>query len=444
MADDILRPVVLAGVEQVAGGKQSFQYRMKLSAPISFCLFSLSVRRVAVIEIARGRARAGGRARPPVRRPRWPRPAREVGLVTFAAVGNVEHEVAPLIGRGGHHPVVIAAIRILSLLGIWKLSTPFGSIMSVRSVISALSVPSPCLSPAQNASSRNRKSASTRCALKLPTKCLEWVICRAWSLEQPHEHLADHALAGALQAAEHNGNLGLPAGVLDAVGQPADKPVIVVFAAGADDRAGAPRCGPRPGLGLRRPIRAKVEDVWPGMGLWDQSDPHRSGAGIVQPRVAEPLPDLLPAARSPPCSAGARTAAACRPRARRSAARAETVIIGRLGDPDAAAYRGDEVVLVEFGDAFGQPLLPVVSGSAAGSGSAWAVSGSGSARAWMGNAARMMRGDRLVALGHGEVVPRAAWVRRSAACGRWLLGRGATAVSGYIPAQSVSLLGELS
>jgi hypothetical protein len=116
-----------------------------------------------------------------------------------------------------------------------KGSTPFGSIISVRSVISALSVPSPCLSPPQNASSRNRKQGVDQVGVEVPGQVPGAGDLQGVVAEDAGEHLADGALAGALLAAEHDRDLGLPLRVLDAGGAPADQVVVVGPVPVADD-----------------------------------------------------------------------------------------------------------------------------------------------------------------------------------------------------------------
>ena len=60
-------------------------------------------------------------------------------------------------------------------------------------------------------------------------------MCRPVIPEDRDEHLTDHALAGPLEAAEDDGDFGLPAGMLDTVSKPADEPAVVrIVAIGMD------------------------------------------------------------------------------------------------------------------------------------------------------------------------------------------------------------------
>ena len=163
--------------------------------------------------------------------------------------------------------------------------------------------------------------------------------------------------------------------------------------------------GPRAGLGLDAEAAPEVVDIGRARPVGDQRDPvDRSGAGSGSSHASpRPFQISLPALRARrPCSGGARSSSRMSAsRKNTSRSRSERVVVDQARDADAAAHGGDEVALVQLGDASAEPLLPVVLGL--GSSRLRLGSGSGS-RLRLGERRQDDRGDRLGALGDGEIV----------------------------------------
>src|SRR4051794_22084815 len=113
--------------------------------------------------------------------------------------------------------------------------------------------------------------------------------------EDPDEDLADHALAGALQAAKDNGRFHLFAGVLDAIAEPANQPVVVGLISGTDDRPEVVLDrAPVASLGPDAEPTPKVVSVGRAWTVRDQRNlAIGSAAGVFEPSLAKALPDIV-------------------------------------------------------------------------------------------------------------------------------------------------------